>query len=143
MAFVNIDAPGNRHHRRAVAAIQKRNGAEDRKAAAQARREARAFKRRAIHFYPYPIGGVAVDDQDGAYCQGPNKAAQYQVVVVGPLKGPHEDYCAAVSAWVKQPLRVEGAELMDPKPDAAPEDAQTIRERGFLSITLGPVLEQT
>jgi len=45
MGFINIDAPGNGFNRHAVRAIQKRHGADERKAAAQARRDLRKAKR--------------------------------------------------------------------------------------------------
>jgi hypothetical protein len=127
MAFLNIDAPGNRHNRRAVAAIQRQHGADDRKAKAQARREARAFKRRAIHFYPWPAGGVGARVQDGAYAQGPMVNGKYQIVVAGEPKGPEDDYAAALSAWLKITLRVESSRPL-PIPSGI--------DRQFLSIVL-------
>lgn len=45
MSFINIDAPGNAFNRHAVRTIQKRHGADERKAAAQARRYRRKAKR--------------------------------------------------------------------------------------------------
>lgn len=152
----NIDMPGQRHNRRAVAEIQRRHGADDRKAAAQARRDRKAAKRAAptaILFYPWPIDGVVVSDPEGAYAQGPNGVGEYQVVVVGTLKGTHEDYAAAVSKWTGLLLRVAETFPLDPPTEAGPrrsggdhrpiEEVQAIyRERGpFLSIILAPANE--
>ena len=66
MAFNNIDAhgEGNRRARRAVAAIQRKAGAEGRLAAAKAKRQrkmARSFERdlgKTVVFYAMPIDGV-------------------------------------------------------------------------------------
>lgn len=44
----NIDMPGQRHNRRAVDALQRRQGADERKAAAQAKRDRKASKRKGL-----------------------------------------------------------------------------------------------
>lgn len=136
MPFVNIDARGQRRNRAAVSEIQKRHGADERKAAAEARRQRKAAKRASpglISFFPWPVDGVCQRDPDGAYVQGPNGSGNYQVVVVGVPKGLPEVYCAAVSQWVGLGLKVFAAEpMLRPEPDDNPE-------RGFISIVLTQV----
>lgn len=156
MAFTNIDAPGHAIDRRGVRAIQKAHGASDRKAAAQARRDARRAKRAspdAIVFYPWPVDGVVVEDREGAYAHGPNGEGQYQVVVIGALKGSHDEYCAAVSKWVGLKLRVLNTFPMDGPTEEARHNYPSTRDTGrpieelqeiyrtrgpFLSVILEP-----
>lgn len=154
MPFVNIDAPGNRQARRAVNAIQRSPGKVERLAAAQARRDRRRAKRAhgetTILFYPWPVGGIMVEEYDGAYVQGPNAEGRYQVVVVGPLKGPVSAYCDAVSCWVGIKLQIkETAPMEGPNADAPRSPRSTGKPleellaiyaaRGpFLSIIMGP-----
>lgn len=118
MPFVNIDAPGNRHNRRAVNAIQRSPGKDARLAAAQARRDRRQAKRAhgppTLLFYPWPVGGIMVEDHDGAYVQGPNGEGRYQVVVVGPLKGEVSTYCDAVSRWVGIKMQIKETAPLEP-----------------------------
>lgn len=136
MPFVNIDAPGNRHARRAVNAIQRSPGKDARLAAAQARRDRRQAKRArgetTILFYPWPVGGISGGDHDGAYVQGPNANGQYQIVVVGPLKGAVDAYRDGVARWTGKELRIFAEQpLARPVPDNNPE-------RTYLSIGLEP-----
>lgn len=135
MAFVNIDAPGNRHARRAVDAIQRNPGKAERLAAAKARRDRRNAKRAhgpaTILLYRWPAGGITVDEHAGAYVQGPNGSGQYQAVVVGPLKGEVASYCDAVSQMIGLKLQIKESGPMDcPSTDA---DAGP-----FLSIIMEP-----
>lgn len=154
----NIDMPGQRHNRRAVSAIQRRHGAEERKAAAQARRDARKAKRAngpnviVLSKMPEPaivnsrprqtegIYGVAYDDPDGAYVWGGNAdlGGQYQIIIIGPLKGTEDDYRRALVAWLKKPMRlVSSASLTG----STPTVQEIIDRRGFLSIILAPAGE--
>jgi len=136
----SIDGYGARRDRVAVAAIQRRDGAAERLAAAQARRDRKKAKRAsrtAILFYPWPVGGVASDEPVGAYVQGPNAAGRYQVVVVGEPKGELALYAAAVSRWTGRDLMVDSAEPMLP-PDNPTEEQVANFARGFLSIVLCP-----
>lgn len=154
----NIDMPGQRHHRRAVSAIQRRNGADERKAAAQARRDSRKAKRAKganvivlskmpgssiINSRPQQtegIYGVAYDDPDGAYVWGGNAdlGGQYQIVIVGPLKGTQDDYCRALIAWIKKPMRLVSSA---PLTGSSPMVQEILDRRGFLSIILAPAKE--
>lgn len=123
MPFVNIDAPGNRQARRAVNAIQRSPGKDARLAAAQARRDRRQAKRAhgdaTILFYPWPVGGVMVEEREGAYVQGPNGRGEYQAVVVGPLKGEVSSYCDAVAQWCGLKLQIRSTEpMIGPDADA-------------------------
>src|ERR1700743_1614005 len=104
MAFNNIDAPGNRRDRRAVAAIQRLTGSASRKAAAQEKRMRKAAKQferdmaRTIVFFAAPVLGVHKDDPDGAYIkQGDttDTKGQYQVVVAGKMKATTSHYVKA------------------------------------------------
>lgn len=134
MAFVNIDAPGGRRNRAAVAQIQKRHGADERRAAAQARQAKKRAKRArgeaTILLYTWPDGGISQQSHDGAYVQGCE--GRYQVAIVGALKGTVDAYRAAVSAWVGNDLRItEEAPFDRPVPDNYPD-------RSFLSVILEP-----
>src|SRR5882724_12465676 len=133
MAFHNnIDAPGagNRHNRRAVAKIQRLQGSKGRKDAAQERRERRAAKR-AIHFFDMPAGGVSLVTPSGAYVHGGNPGVdgKYQIVVIGPLKAPVDQYRAGLVAWTNKALRIVSAE---PLPLPAPRPGLVIDDRAFL-----------
>lgn len=142
MVFVNVDAPGNAVNRAGVRAIQKRHGADDRKAAAQARRDARAARRangpNVILLSLFPQGGVNIADPPGAYVQGGVgfKDGAYQIVVVGPMKGTVEDYGAALAAWIRRPVTVRSSEPLDPPRE--PEFREDYERGGFLSIMLEP-----
>lgn len=144
MGFNNIDAPGRAYDRRGVRTIQKIHGKAERLAAAQARRDVRRAKRAspdAIVFYPWPVDGVAFDEPEGAYCQGPNQADCYQVAVVGILKGTPEQYCDAVSRWTGKKLRVHSSEpmLAPPNMNDGMDDARAAGfARGFLNVILEP-----
>lgn len=150
MGFHNIDAPGGKRDRIAVAEIQKRDGAAERLAAAKAKRNAKKARRAARHlhptsdtilFYPWPVGGVGTQDRDGAYANGPNGDGMYQVVVIDQLtdlpKHTPEVYCAAVSAWVGLPLRVRDTFPLK-GPDNDLEALDRWRARRFESIILEP-----
>ena len=113
MVFRNIDAPGNRHERRAVTAMQRLQGSEGRKAAAEAKRarkNARRFEQdleRTITFYAWPERGfVAAEDPDGAYL---NKqiGIRRQIIVAGELKVPVEHYVKAVGVFLKTEVKLE------------------------------------
>ncbi len=154
MGFHNIDAPGNAVNRRGVRAIQRAHDSSERQSAAQARRNAKRAKRAsasAILFYPWPVDGVMVEDREGAYAQGPNGDGQYQVVIIGALKGSHDDYCAAVSKWVGLKLRVLETSFLKGPTDESRQGhrrdpglpiaqlQELYRTRGpFLSIILEP-----
>jgi hypothetical protein len=108
MAFTNIDAPGNRHNRRVVSAIQRSSGKEARLAAAQAKRMhkmARQFERdlnRTIVFYAQPERGfVAAEDPDGAYLMEP-RGDRRQIIVVGDFRAQADHYVKAASIFLKQ-----------------------------------------
>ena len=118
MAFNNIDAPGahNRHNRRAVAAIQRKAGAESRLAAAQAKRQrkmARSFGRtldRTITFYGMPIEGVMVRDPDGAYLDMTEINGQRQIVIAGPFKASLDHYVKAIGIFLKHEIKLVSSE---------------------------------
>lgn len=159
MPILNVDSPGKLFDRNGVRAMQRLHGADDRKDAAKAKRERKAARRAApsaILFYPWPIDGVIVDDPEGAYAQGPNGAGEYQVVVIGALKGTYDDYAVAVSKWTGLRLRVEETFPLDPPTERERqgnrrsggdrrqiEEVQAVyQERGpFLSIILAPANE--
>lgn len=134
--FNNVDAPGNRHNRRAVAKIQRLQGSKSRKDAAQERRDRRAAKRRILMF-KMPEGGVSMTTPDGAYMWGgnPEVEGKYQVIVIGTPKGPPNQYRDALAAWTDKALRVVSAE---PLPLPAPRPGLVIDDRAFLSIILEP-----
>lgn len=116
MAFQNIDAPGNRHNRRAVAVIQRKAGAEGRIAAAQAKRQrkmARSFKKdldRTIYFYDMPQGGVTIADPEGAYLNKVEIGNKRQVIVSGSLKASVDHYVKAIGLFLNTPMRLIGHE---------------------------------
>lgn len=114
MAFNNIDAPGegNRRARRAVAVIQRKAGAEGRKAAAQAKRQrkmARSFERdlgKTIVFYAMPEWGfVSSDDPDGAYLSD-ERNGQRQIIVSGELRASVDHYVNAINLFLKASHRL-------------------------------------
>lgn len=121
MPFNNIDSPGNRRDRRAVAALQRANGAADRKAAAQEKRQrkaAREFERmldRTIVFFATPEGGVRTYDPDGAYLSKGFGAMEgkYQIIVAGKMKATAAHYVKAISTFVKSPVKLVSNELME------------------------------
>lgn len=136
MAFNSIDGhgPGNRHQRRIVKAIQRSDGKDVRKDAAEARRarrQARNLSRDLGHtivFYALPSAGVGLRDPDGAYL-GKEINGRFQVVVAGPLKAEVQHYARAVSAFLKRSLRITAE---------APLELPLGTERPFLSLTLEP-----
>lgn len=139
MSFAkNIDAAGNRHNRRAVTAIQKRHGADERKAAAQAKRDRRRAKRAGgpsvIVFHKMGRGGLSQNDPDGAYVWGgaENTEGRYQIAVAGPLKAPVSSYVEALAAWQGKPMRLFDERPMErPVPDEKPD-------RAYHSIVVEP-----
>ncbi len=152
MGFTNIDAPGHAVDRRGVRAIQRAAGSADRLAAAKARREAKAARRAAetaIVFSTFPKDEVRHDDPDGAYVQGGLgfQGGRYQIVVAGPLKGPVEDYRAALSAWLQKPFKIVSSETMSlflagPDEEYRRQWRANYEARGpFLSIILEPATE--
>ena len=136
MAFNSIDGhgPRNRHQRRIVSAIQRAEGKDVRKAAAEARRahrKARNLSRdlgKTIVFYALPANGVGLRDPDGAYL-GKEIDGRFQVVVAGPLKAEAQHYARAVSAFLNRPLRITAE---------GPLELPLGTERPFLSLTLEP-----
>jgi hypothetical protein len=133
MAFQNIDARGNRHNRRAVAAIQRHAGAESRKAAAEARRKRKADRRlsqdlgRTIVFYTMPIDGVTLADPDGAYINPLSRGNMRQVVVAGPFRASLDHYVKAIGAFLKTDFKlVSSVEL--------PLQEGALSDRVFTSI---------
>lgn len=127
MAFVNIDAPGNRANRRGVNAIQRSHGKEGRLLAAQQRRDRRAARRaggpNVVLLYPMPSDGLSQSLHDGAYVRegGEDTGGQYQIAIAGPLVAPVEAYCAALSRWMGKPFRVILDEpMLRPKNDIHP-----------------------
>ena len=118
MPLQDIDRHGNRHNRRAVAAIQRRHGADGRKAAAQAKRarkNARRFEQdlnRTITFFAWPARGfVAAEDPDGAYL-GREIGGRRQVIVAGEMKVAVEHYVRAIGVFLKTGVSLESeAEL--------------------------------
>jgi hypothetical protein len=138
MAFDNIDAPGahNRHNRRAVAAIQRKAGAEGRIAAAQTKRQrkmARSFEQtlnRTINFYWLPETGLTVHEADGAYLSIPRPGGRHQVIVVGDLKASIDHYIAAVGVFLKKKFKLVGE-----------NDMGDVYGRSYHSIILEPADE--
>ncbi len=138
MPFVNIDARGQRRNRAAVNEIQRRHGAAERKAAAEAKRIRKRAKRAdpaAIVVYEMPKGGVSMVTPDGAYIQG-SKGTGWQIIVIGEPKGPPETYRAAVAAWQRLEVKIVKAEPL-PLPELRP--GLVVDERAFLNIILEPV----
>jgi hypothetical protein len=128
VGFSNIDAPGpmNRRDRRAVAAIQRRHGAEARLAAAKEKRMRKAAKqfendlKRTIHFYAQPDRGfVAAEDPDGAYLMEIKMGGMRQVVVAGDLKASPEHYAKAIGVFLKAEASLVSAEEMQTPPHVA------------------------
>jgi len=142
MAFNNIDAPGegNRRARRAVAVIQRKAGAEGRKAAAQAKKQrkmARQFEQnlgKTIVFYAMDAAGVSVRDPDGVYLHPQTINGHRQVVVAGPFKASTEHYVRAIGAFLKTTMRLVSSEELELAPNA-------LSDRIFTSIIVGPINE--
>lgn len=142
MAFNNIDAPGahNRHNRRAVAAIQRKGGAETRKGSAEAKRQrkmARQFEQhlgRTIVFYAMPQDGVTTRDPDGVYLNPNQPNGQRQMVVAGPFKASTAHYVKAIGVFLKTTMRLVSSEELDMAPNA-------VSDRIFTSIIVEPVNE--
>ena len=111
----NIDAPGNRHARRAVAVIQRKEGADGRLAAAEAKRQrrmGREFGRslgKTIVFYNQP---VHLNDPDGAYISAEIDGKR-QVIVAGELKATVDHYVKATGAFLKKPMRLVSEKPME------------------------------
>lgn len=126
----NIDAPGNRRDRRAVAVIQRKAGAEGRIAAAQAKRQrrmAREFGRdldKTIVFYNQP---VSLQDPDGAYLS-PAVDGQRQVIIAGEPKASIDHYVNATGVFLKTPMRLVSETPMT-----------VFSSRPFLSLVLEPI----
>jgi hypothetical protein len=131
----SIDARGNRHQRRIVAAIQRTEGKEGRLAAAQTKRQrrmAREFERglgKTIVFYKRAPDGVRTSDPDGAYLW--QQGGRWQMIVIGELKASIDHYVKALGVFLKNPMRLVSSEPL-------PLSEGVLSDRPFLSMILEP-----